>query len=425
MVKRREVSAVIRYSPVTRHLGTPQIQAVRNQALDGIRGFAILWVFAFHAVALLGATPSGTRLGWGVALAQQGMLGVQLFFVLSGFLLAVPWMSAARDGRAYPSIGRFFARRVSRILPAYWLHLALLFGLLLPLLRGGYGILGSDVGQLNLLLHPLLLHFLHPGSSSSLGLNMALWSLSIEAQFYLLLPLLAPLFVRDRVLVALPVALLISLVWKGLAADLLVDWVYLGVAPSCLVFFDPVSGQAGPFPPELMRLFLERQLPGEIAAFALGMAAANLCTRISTAAPPIWLGWVLDATAILGMVMMALILIELPLATVVSGAGWRFLGMPVFLLVCTLLVMAAALRAPLVERVLTAVPLMPIGVISYSLFLWHEPMLRLVATGWLVPEGCTGWPCRALLALALALAVATLSWLLTERASIATGRRGH
>lgn len=387
----------------------------RNRALDGIRGLAILWVFAFHANALLVGWPSGAPLGWGPSLAQKGLLGVQLFFVLSGFLLARPWMTAAAAGTPYPRIGSFFARRARRILPTYWLHLALLFGLILPILRGSCAILGTDIGQTNLWLHIPLLHFLHPGSSSSLGLNMALWSLGIEAQFYLLLPLLAPLFVRNRVLIALPVALAVALLWKTYAPGLLMEWVYLNVSPSRLVFFDPVSGRAGPFPAEMMRFFLERQLPGEIIAFALGMAAANLYSRLGCGVPTRQGLRAIDAAALAFLLLATPALIHLSFAEILTGVGWRLVGMPLFLAGCTLLILAAALRTPLIDRIFASPVLAPIGIISYSLFLWHEPVLRLVATGRLLPNTCGGAPCRVALALGLALLVAAASYVLTER----------
>lgn len=57
----------------------------------------------------------------------------------------------------------------------------MLFGVVLPLLQGGFGVLRTAVGQANLIFHPLLLQFAHPGTSTSLGINMALWSLTIEA----------------------------------------------------------------------------------------------------------------------------------------------------------------------------------------------------------------------------------------------------
>jgi peptidoglycan/LPS O-acetylase OafA/YrhL len=343
------------------------------------------------------------------------MLGVQIFFVLSGFLLALPWMQAAAAAGPRPRLGPFFARRARRILPAYWLHLTLLVAVILPILHGGYQILETDVGRLNLWLHVLLLHFLHPGSASSLGINMALWSLSIEAQFYLLLPLLAPLFVGRRVIIALPGAILLALLWKTYAPDLLMDWIYAAIRPSHLVFFDPLSGRGQAFPPVMMRFFLERQLPGEIAAFALGMAAANLYARFDQATLTMLRLRLLDSAALTILLMMPLLLIQLSPAELYSGLAWRTLGLPVFLLGCALLVLAAAWRAPLVDRLFGGPILMPIGIVSYSLFLWHEPILRLVAAGWLVPTACPGTSCRVALALGLGLMVATLSYLLTER----------
>lgn len=391
-----------------------QALPARNRALDGIRGLAILWVFAFHAHALLTGARSDVPAGWGQTLAQNGLLGVQLFFVLSGFLLALPWIQAAEVGKPGPPVGRFFARRARRILPAYWLHLAVLLGVILPVLRGGYAILGTEIGRTNLWLHLPLLQFLHPGSSTSLGLNMALWSLSIEAQFYLLLPLLAPLFVGNRPLVALPAALLLSLLWKTCAPDLLLDWVYRTVSPAGLVFFDPISGRPAPFPPEMMRFFLERQLPGEIAAFAMGMAAANLYARLGQSKAAARLRCLLDQASIAFLAVATAVLAQLPLAEVLTGATWRTIGMPLFLGGCALLVLAAAHRTPLADRILGDTPLMPIGLISYSLFLWHEPLLRLVAAGVLVPNTCSGAACRLVFALGLCLLVAGLSYLLTE-----------
>ena len=393
----------------------------RVPALDGIRGIAILWVFAFHANALLIGGLLGPPSGLGQSLAEKGLLGVQLFFVLSGFLLALPWMQAAADGLPAPATGPFFRRRTRRILPAYWLHLALLFGAVLPLLHGGYGLLATDIGRANLLLHPLLMQFAHPAASSSLGLNMALWSLTIEAQFYLLLPLLAPLFTGLRVLAALPAALVLSLAWKTYAPELFTDWVYLHTGPALLVFFDPVSGRPVPFPAESMSMFLVRQLPGEFLAFAFGMAAANLYCRAGRHGTGVTAG----ARRGLGLGALAFLvaapwtLAQLDFQTILGGGHWRYLGMPVFLLGCALLVLAAALRAPVIGLVLGNWALAALGAISYSLYLWHEPVIRLVRV-WTSAWDWTGPPTvqtgtALALAVIAAVSVATLSYALTER----------
>jgi peptidoglycan/LPS O-acetylase OafA/YrhL len=401
--------------------------------LDGIRGLAVLWVFAFHANALLAGGLVGPAAGWGQSLAEKGLLGVQLFFLLSGFLLAQAWIRADALGLAPPRLGPFLARRARRILPAYWFHLALLFGVVLPLLQGGFAVLHTAVGQASLILHPLLLQFAHPGTSSSLGINMALWSLTIEAQFYLLLPLLAPLFTGRRVLVALPLTLALSLAWKGLAPGLLADWIVLHVPPSLLVFFDPVSGRPTPFPPEAMALFIERQLPGEIAAFGLGMAVANLFWRWNpeqmqgngVTQPPKgcaldrWLDW----GALGSVALAAWTLAVLPFETVMTGAAWRNLGMPLFLMGSAVLVLAAARETPVVRRLLGG-PLLAIpGVISYSFYLWHEPLIRLVRQGMgisadnqgILGADCEAQGCAIALALGASLAIAALSYRAVER----------
>ena len=407
-------------------------RAVRRvPSLDGIRGLAVLWVFAFHANALLAEGLQGPAVGWGQSLAEKGLLGVQLFFLLSGFLLAQPWIRAQALGLPRPRLGHFYGRRARRILPAYWLHLALLFGVVLPLLQGGYGVLQTAVGQVNLLLHPLLLQFAHPGTSTSLGINMALWSLTIEAQFYLLLPLLAPLFAGRRVLIALPLTLGLSLAWKGLAPGLLADWVILQAPPSLLVFFDPISGRPIPFPPGALALFIERQLPGELMAFGLGMAAANLLWILSPqafrgnvatqrpqgAALDPWLDW----GALGAIVLAAWTLAALPFEAVIQGAAWRNLGMPLFLIGSALLVLGAARETPVLRRLLGSPLLALPGVISYSLYLWHEPIIRLVRHGvragreGILGSLCQTPGCAIALALVASLAVAALSYRLAER----------
>ncbi len=391
----------------------------RVPALDGIRGLAILWVFAFHANALLAGGLRGPPAGLGQSLAEKGLLGVQLFFVLSGFLLALPWMQAAAGGLDTPAAGSFYRRRARRLLPAYWLHLALLFGVILPLLHGGYDLLTTEVGRANLVLHPLFLQFAHPAGSTSLGLNMALWSLTIEAQFYLLLPLLAPAFAGNRLLLALPTALALSLAWKTYAPGLLIGWVYAQGSPALLVFFDPISGLPLPFPPESMAIFIERQIPGELLAFALGMSGANLYCRLQRhgreLSAAMLRGLSLGALAVLVIAPLGLARLDFP--TILGGGTWRYLGMPLFLGGCALLVVASALRAPLLGPLLGNRGLAALGTISYSLYLWHEPVLRLTRS-WTGAE--TGEPTvQALIAVGLgavgSVAVAALSYGLAER----------
>ena len=103
-------------------------------ALDGLRGIAILLVVASHFVGNLRITADGAA--WVlVAVAHAGWTGVDLFFVLSGFLITGILVDA-RGSKSY--FKAFYARRALRILPAYYGFLLVIF-VLLPLLNLGAG----------------------------------------------------------------------------------------------------------------------------------------------------------------------------------------------------------------------------------------------------------------------------------------------
>src|SRR6185312_9895436 len=193
----RRAGAVLMREGVRTEIGT-------IPAIDGLRGVAVLWVVAFHYVVV--RSLAGIRDPWIEALARaplvdtlarSGYLGVDLFFLISGFLLAAPWFVHARAGIAPPSVPRFYARRVRRIVPAYYLQLVFLFALVLPLLHGRkYWRSDVYVDLWNAAAHALFLQNSSPLTSGSLGANGALWTLAVEAQFYLVLPLVMPCFVR-------------------------------------------------------------------------------------------------------------------------------------------------------------------------------------------------------------------------------------
>ena len=188
--------------------------------IEGLRGVAVLMVVLFHYVVLregnfddpyVGAINQVEALNRAV---HHGYLGVDLFFVISGFLLALPWFLEARAGRPAPPARAFYVRRVRRIVPAYYVQLAALFAIVLPLLHG-WTYWRSDlyVYALNGVAHALFVHNLFPLTSASMGVNGALWTLAVEAQFYLLLPLVAPLFVR-RPVAMLFASLALALAWR-------------------------------------------------------------------------------------------------------------------------------------------------------------------------------------------------------------------
>jgi peptidoglycan/LPS O-acetylase OafA/YrhL len=148
----------------------------RQPGLDLLRALAIIVVVIYHG-ALFGFKLPGRidRFGW---------IGVDLFFVLSGYLIGGQLLAPlARDQRM--NLGRFFARRVLRILPAYFVVLALYF--LLPSWRE-YPDMSQPLWKFLLSIQNIALH---GGTAFSHA-----WSLAVEDQFYLCLPFILILVSR-------------------------------------------------------------------------------------------------------------------------------------------------------------------------------------------------------------------------------------
>jgi peptidoglycan/LPS O-acetylase OafA/YrhL len=182
--------------------------SARLRRLDGLRGLAILLVMVVHFWRPEETTAAGR---WTTRLAMAGWSGVDLFFVLSGFLIT----GILADTRGRPGwLRNFFTRRVLRIFPLYYLFLAVSM-LVLPAFVSrihfarvtDYGY-GADVAawpwyvsytsNLWMALHD---HFALGGA------NAGTWSLAIEEQFYLAWPFLV-LLCPPRRLLALVAALL-------------------------------------------------------------------------------------------------------------------------------------------------------------------------------------------------------------------------
>lgn len=164
--------------------------------VDGLRFLAIAPVVLFHVrnyliahpVAAYATPPSDD---WVARVTQHGHYGVQLFFVISGFVLALPFAKSYAGGERV-SLRRYFLRRLTRLEPPYALVMVGSF-LLLLLVRG------DDASGL----WPRLvtgLFYLHGVAYAELNpVNLVAWSLEVEVQFYLLTPLLAAVFAVRRV----------------------------------------------------------------------------------------------------------------------------------------------------------------------------------------------------------------------------------
>lgn len=321
---------------------TPASGTDRSRLLDAARGLAVMAVVAYHCFSLAVREPrpdGDVGLGWSVLGA--GRLGVDLFFVLSGYLLAGSWQTSRRHGgrRLRAGLADYWRRRLLRILPAYWLSLAVLVPLVAPEL------LHSAGGPARLALLATLQQHLVEGLPGQV--NLAYWSLTTEVHFYLLVPALAAALSRMGARALLPVTLAASLGWRVLAPG--------GLPESWIVgrLDQFVAGMAA---------------AGVVAAVdRVGVSEAGRLVRLLTAR---WTGWILGgALAGLGLYHGARFSQVAPLPgddLVHPGAGLLIAGL-----------MIRALCPP-VRRLPRALggALAGVGTISFGLYLWHYPILE-------------------------------------------------
>jgi peptidoglycan/LPS O-acetylase OafA/YrhL len=308
------------------------------RALDGIRGLAIAVVVGAHYFG----EPS------------NGALGVDLFFVLSGFLITTLLLEES-DLTGRISFARFYERRARRLLPA----LALVLGgfLVVDWFRHGDGL--RVVALYGLYFGNVYQAFWRAHSDPLVGLNH-LWSLAEEEQFYLLSPLAIVLLIRVRS----PARWLLTLA-------------------SALAIYRAVLVFGLHAPPARVSLGPDTRADGLV----LGSALAFWRFR----------GGVLPDRSrlpLLAAAAAALLLLMSPTTTFTA------LGLPVFECAAAIIVIVAT-TDNVISRCLSVRPLVWLGAISYSLYLWHPVVI------WTLHRQH-----RALaLAIAVALSYASTRWI--------------
>ena len=164
--------------------------------IDSLRFFAIAMVVAYHLAAFVGdndrlAGVANAGRGWFYDLASYGHYGVQLFFMISGFVLALPFaMHYLADGKRV-QLKAYFLRRLTRLEPPYVLCMIGFAAILLARHRYPVDEILPHLGASLLYLHNLIY------ANGSL-INSVAWSLEIEVQFYCLAPALALLYTVRR-----------------------------------------------------------------------------------------------------------------------------------------------------------------------------------------------------------------------------------
>ncbi|MEO5877904.1 MAG: acyltransferase [Streptosporangiaceae bacterium] len=341
---------------------TPPDPKGHLDALDGLRAVAILLVVSTH-VAVLTGMGGLDGIGWRMTL--NGGVGVPIFFILSGALLYRPWARSVITGRsARPSVRTYFWHRGLRVLPAYWV--------MLPV-----GLLVFNAGKVPQGRWPstwleflTLMQSVDPrpwwtgAGPRALG---PIWSLSVEASFYLVLPLLAGLLDRYA--------------RRGADRDARFRRLLSGIG---LLGLSSLSSTIAVRYSENIDVlsYNEHLLTRSFLYFALGMGlvvVAEAAKADPRGAPARWartigaspgLGWVL---AICGLALVAT-----PLATPAfpgqpQTANQYLVNILLFPLIAVALVSPALLRPeqPLTLAVLANPVMRRLGVVSYGMFLWH------------------------------------------------------
>lgn len=372
----------------------PQVEAPeRWPALTGLRGMAALAVLVLHAYELAGAPESvPAPLGW---LFANGWAGVDVFFTLSAFLLTFQFLPRAAGGagdEALPQTPPGYARRrLMRVLPAYYAQL------LVVLTLGWLG-LGVIASWNNLTATQIAGNalFLYGALPSMPAIVPVWWTLPVELGFYLTLPFFARLLRPGR--------------WP---------WLLLFVATSLAYRFWILDGN---FSRREEVAWLE-QLPGRLHQFLIGMLAAYAYRSLERRSN-------LPRGALAeGLGLGALIaFLALPaLGVVVNGQTFANLPGREPLLLCWHAIASVLIAVVLVclasgptrlVSLLGCTPLRWLGMISYSLYLWHFPVLLALRNGL---GGYAGihddFAPFFVLGLMFSLIASAVSWWLVERPS--------
>jgi peptidoglycan/LPS O-acetylase OafA/YrhL len=377
-----EKSAQVRPNARRNRADAPPGKPLRTSlfpGLDLLRGFAAISVVIYHVIELFDwPNRSGDNLicHW----FRLGWMGVDLFFVISGFVIT---LSALRLFDLNPAgfARTYCSRRLARIVPLHYLTCLLFVVFLTPAL------LSYRRFWWHALAHLTFIHGFSPNTHGSI--NGANWSLSVEMQFYVLILLLVPFLRRMRPMAVLAACIATSWIWRAL-----------------IFRFVHGQGQGG----INLTWFAVMQLPGTLDEFGFGIALAigihrDFAGRLTRRLHAVrWL-WPVVAVSAATVTLQVFGM---------NAAFWESWPLVVFwrtLLgaTCTLVVISACAIDDGWFLAATA-PLRYLGTISYGIYLWH--LLVIIAIRPLLVHQ----PARACLwTLGLTVVLAALSWHFFEK----------
>ncbi len=340
--------------------------------IDGLRALAVLVVLFFHA---------------GVPGPSGGFVGVDVFFVISGYVITRGILADVAAGRF--SVARFYERRIRRILPMLVATIlatyALAWVFLLPAALDDFArsVAAASVFSANVFFWKSAGYFDVEAQTRPL---LHLWSLSVEEQYYLVIPVALPLLLaraRGLAVGGLIVALLASLALSVALTD---------TAPGANFYLLPSRAW------EL--------LVGALLAFPSGWAAPRSLREANSS------GWrapriLREAMAAGGLGLIAVAIFTYDEATPFPGLA----ALPPCLGAGLIVAAGGGGAGTLVGRLLSLPPCTGIGRLSYALYMVHWPVV--VFTRYALLRDPAGWEVVGVIALCFALAYAAWRWIET------------
>jgi len=312
-------------------------------AVDGLRAISILGVLAFHGVNFLH-----------YVFGRGGWLGVDIFFVISGFLISrLAFAEIERSGSF--NVKRFFTSRLLRISPAVWVMLAFC-AIFNPFNTvESVNIKAITIAALNMTDYDLALQWGNSGKS----LVAVCWSLAIEEKFYLLFPFLMLFYKRFRTPAVIIVLIILAESWKAYLINSGVEWVRITAAFDTR-FDEILFGCLGAS--ILAQAQGVRQPARQYVARAMSVLAHPVTTTLIAFAAWYLLRHFMHPTELI---------------TVFQKQLYWLVFVPVFATLISLLLMSFTVaqsngRVSWLAKLLSSRPMLAMGKLSYSIYLWHS-----------------------------------------------------
>lgn len=319
--------------------------------LDGLRGIAVLMVFFHHILSSMQISIGNINVS---LFFHWGHLGVNIFYILSGFLLAMPFLKGYYTNDKV-NLKVYFGKRALRILPAYYFYLTLYVLLLNPSLisRAGVGTLLANIlflqnfGQIEII-------------------NPVTWTLAIEVQFYILLPFIYRFFVGKNILKPIVGMFSFVLVYRVI--------IYFILRPDMtgmnLLFYRTS----------------EYNILGCIDNFTIGMVIANIYVRKKLLNKENEFNNIVGISHFISkispLVIMALIYnyyMWKNTESIIHSIYFSFFFDLSFYLIIAALLITILFNDSKINKILKNIGLRTIGISGYSIYLWHMLLQGILA----------------------------------------------